>query len=134
MEKQKKKLTISGKPRKNLYDNQGLTNNKKKQKFVTEKKFSKPFNKNNPVSSKFPKKTFSGKPSFPSKSGKPPFPSKISDYERRKLAEQRATKKIKSDAKDKDNKSKFSTKKRELKLTVSRALSEDIEFRSRSLA
>ena len=42
MEKKKTKLTISGKPRKNLYDNQGLTNNKKKQKFVTEKKFSKP--------------------------------------------------------------------------------------------
>merc|ERR1711991_1089082 len=77
---------------------------------------------------------FSGKPSFPSKAGKPSFPSKISDYERRKLAEQRATKKIKGDAKDKDNKNKFSTKKRELKLTVSRALSEDIEFRSRSLA
>ncbi len=125
MEKKKTKLTISGKPRKNLYDKQGLTNNKNKQKFVTEKKFSKPFNKNNPGSSKFPKKPFSGKPSFP---------SKISDYERRKLAEQRATKKIKGDAKDKDNKNKFSTKKRELKLTVSRALSEDIEFRSRSLA
>ena len=125
MEKKKTKLTISGKPRKNLYDKQGLTNNKNKQKFVTEKKFSKPFSKNNPGSSKFPKKPFSGKPSFP---------SKISDYERRKLAEQRATKKIKGDAKDKDNKNKFSTKKRELKLTVSRALSEDIEFRSRSLA
>ena len=48
METKKTKLTISGKPRKNLYENQGLTNNKKKQKFVTEKKFSKPFNKNNP--------------------------------------------------------------------------------------
>ena len=125
METKKTKLTTSGKPRKNLYASQGLTNNKKKQKFVTEKKFSKPFNKNNPGSSKFPKKPFSGKPSFP---------AKISDYERRKLAEQRATKKIHSDTKDKDTKNKFSTKKRELKLTVSRALSEDIEFRSRSLA
>ena len=141
METKKTKLTISGKPRKNLYDNQGLTNNKKTQKFVTEKKFSKPFNKNNPGSAKFPKKSFSGKPSFPSKSGKPSFPSKsgkpsfplkVSDYERRKLAEQRATKR--GDTKDKDSKNKFSTKKRELKLTVSRALSEDIEFRSRSLA
>ena len=134
METKKTKLTISGKPRKNLYDKQGLTNNKNKQKFVTEKKFSKPFNKNNSGSSKFPKKPFSGKSPFPPKTGKPSFPSKISDYERRKLAEQRATKKIKGDAKDKDNKNKFSTKKRELKLTVSRALSEDIEFRSRSLA
>ena len=60
METKKTKLTISGKPRKNLYDKQGLTNNKNKQKFVTEKKFSKPFNKNNPGSSKFPKKPFPG--------------------------------------------------------------------------
>ncbi len=134
METKKTKLTISGKPRKYSHDNQGLTNNKKKQKFVTEKKFSKPFNKNNSGSSKLPKKNFSGKPSFSLKSGKPSFPSKISDYDRRKLAEQRATKKIKVDNKDKDSKNKFSTKKRELKLTVSRALSEDIEFRSRSLA
>ena len=59
----KTKLTISGKPRKNLYDNQGLTNNKKKQKFVTEKKFSKPFNKNNPGSQDL-KKSFSGKTIF----------------------------------------------------------------------
>ena len=36
--------------------------------------------------------------------------------------------------KDKENKSKFTTKKRETKLTVSRALSEDLEFKSRSLA
>ena len=32
METKKTKLTISGKPRKNLYDNQGLKNNKKKNK------------------------------------------------------------------------------------------------------
>jgi translation initiation factor IF-2 len=134
METKKTKLTISGKPRKNLYDNKGLTNNKKKQKFVSEKKFSKPFNKNNPGSTRFSKKSFSDKPSFFPKTGKPSFPSKISDYDRRKLAEQRATKKIKGDTKDKESKNKFSTKKRELKLTVSRALSEDIEFRSRSLA
>ena len=36
--------------------------------------------------------------------------------------------------KEKENKTKFSTKKRETKLTVSRALSEDLEFKSRSLA
>ena len=36
--------------------------------------------------------------------------------------------------KDKENKSKFTGKKRETKLTVSRALSEDVEFKSRSLA
>ena len=135
METKKTKLTISGKPRKNLYDKQGLTNNKNKQKFVTEKKFSKPFNKNNSGSSKFPKKPFSGKPSFPSKTGKPSFPSKISDYERRKLAEQRATKRLKGDV-SKETKEKNVNKKRELKLTVSRALSSEdgIELRGRSLA
>ena len=106
METKKTKLTISGKPKKNLYDKKGLTNNKNKQKFVSEGKFSKPFNKINPAPSKFPKKPFSGKTSFPPKTGKPSFPTKISDYERRKLAEQRATKKIKGDSKDKDNKYK----------------------------
>ncbi len=126
MENKKTKLTISGKPRKNLYEKQGFVN-KKKQKLVSEKKFSKPFNKPSSFTQKPTKKIFSGKPSFP---------SKLSDYDRRKLAEQRATKKIKGEntSREKDNKGKFSTKKRELKLTVSRALSEDIEFRSRSLA
>ena len=95
METKKTKLTISGKSKKNLYDKPGLTNNKDKKKFVTEKKFSKPFIKNNPGSSKFPKKPFLGKPSFPPKAGKPSFPSKISDYERRKLAEQGQLKKLK---------------------------------------
>ena len=60
METKKTKLTISGKPRKYSHDNQGLTNNKKKQKFVTEKKFSKPFIKNNSGSSKLPKKNLKG--------------------------------------------------------------------------
>ena len=52
-----------------------------------------------------------------------------------KLAEQKATKSIRGEnnQKDKENKTKFSTK-RETKLTVSRALSEDLEFKSRSLA
>ncbi|MFL2896012.1 MAG: translation initiation factor IF-2, partial [Candidatus Pelagibacter sp.] len=65
-----------------------------------------------------------------------PLISKLSDYERRKLAEQKAMKGIRGEnnQKDKENKSKFSTKKRETKLTVSRALSEDLEFKSRSLA
>ena len=65
-----------------------------------------------------------------------PIPPKLSDYERRKLAEQKATKGIRGEnlQKDKENKTKFTTKKRETKLTVSRALSENLEFKSRSLA
>ena len=61
--------------------------------------------------------------------------SGISDFEKRKLAEQRATRRLKGETAQKDNKtSKISGRRRELKLTISRALSEDIEFRSRSLA
>ncbi len=57
------------------------------------------------------------------------------DFERRKLAEQRATKRLKGDNENKDKKNlKTGTKKRELKLTVSRALSDEIEARERSLA
>ena len=120
MEKQKKKLTISGKP-KNTFISQ--KNFETKKRFpLNDKKFSKPITK---TSNSF-KKNFKTKP----------ITSKLSDYERRKLAEQKATKVIRGEnnQKDKENKSKFSTKKRETKLTVSRALSEDLEFKSRSLA
>ena len=51
--------------------------------------------------------------------------------ERRKLAEQRATRRLKNES---TAKGKTGTKKRELKLTVSRALSDQIETRARSLA
>ena len=120
MEKQKKKLTISVKLKKNFTSQQNFENRKKTS--FHEKKFSKPINK---IPNNF-KKTFKPKP----------IASKLSDYERRKLAEQKATKGIRGEnnQKDKENKSKFSTKKRETKLTVSRALSEDLEFKSRSLA
>ena len=120
MEKQKKKLTISGKPKKTFFSKQNF-DSKKKTSFQ-DKKFSKPLNKN-PNNFKI---------NFKSK----PLTTKLSDYERRKLAEQKAMKGIRGDdnQKGKENKSKFTTKKRETKLTVSRALSEDLEFKSRSLA
>ena len=58
-----------------------------------------------------------------------------SDYEKRKLAEQRATKRLREEAFVKDAKGKPTQKKRELKLTLSRALSdEDLGSRSRSIA
>ncbi|MDC0922075.1 translation initiation factor IF-2, partial [Candidatus Pelagibacter sp.] len=56
------------------------------------------------------------------------------DFERRKLAEQRATKRFKGDENKDKKTSKTGTKKRELKLTVSRALSDEIEARARSEA
>ncbi len=120
MEKQKKKLTISGKPKKTFVYKQNFETNKKTS--FHDKKFSKTLNK---TTNNF-KKSFKPKP----------LTAKLSDYERRKLAEQKAMKGIRGDnnQKDKENKSKFTTKKRETKLTVSRALSEDLEFKSRSLA
>ena len=54
--------------------------------------------------------------------------------DRRKLAEQRATRRLKNEGSLKDKKIKIGTKKREVKLTVSRALSDEIEARERSLA
>ena len=57
-----------------------------------------------------------------------------SDFEKRKLAEQRATKRLKGETDTKEKKTKLGTKKREVKLTVSRALSDEIETRERSLA
>ena len=74
-----------------------------------------------------------GAPSKPTFANKSPSPS--NDFERRKLAEQRATKRIKGGNESNDKKTlKSGTNKRELKLTVSRALSDEIEARERSLA
>ena len=47
---------------------------------------------------------------------------------------QRATKRLKDDPEKRENKGKIGSKRRELKLTVSRALSDTIETRTRSLA
>ena len=120
MEKQKKKLTISGKPKKTFIPKQNFESKKKTSPY--DKNFSKSLNK---TPNNF-KKSFKPKP----------LTAKLSDYERRKLAEQKAMKGIREDnsQKDRENKSKFNTKKRETKLTVSRALSDDLEFKSRSLA
>ncbi len=133
MENKKTKLTISGNPKKS-FKNFDSSKTKGNKTVVIEKRTKTPtkgfFNKN--LDNKKPSSSFkrsSGlNPSFGTK-----MPSSYSDFEKRKLAEQRATKRLKSDE-DKDKKSKSTTKKRELKLTVSRALSDEIETRQRSLA
>ncbi len=134
MENKKTKLTISGKPKKTFKDfNTPKTQGKKT--VVIEKQNYKPalkgdrikFSESKPISSNFKKGTFI-KNNFTSKN--PPI---TSDFERRKLAEQRATKRLKGDSEN-EKKTKLGTKKRELKLTVSRALSDEIETRERSLA
>ncbi len=136
MEK-KTKLTISGSAKKSI-KNIEIAKTQGKNSVVIEKqtgkfssrggsfrsgtdkpKASSTFNRGTPL-----------KPSF-----KPKSPPITNDFEKRKLAEQRATKRLKGDSENKDRKTlKAGTKKRELKLTVSRALSDEIDAKQRSLA
>jgi len=136
MEK-KTKLTISGTAKK-TFKNIELAKTQGKNSVVIEKQPSKfPSRGGSSRPGGFKPKTTSTfnrgapvKPSFAPKS--PPI---TNDFERRKLAEQRATKRLKGDNDNKDKKTlKAGTKKRELKLTVSRALSDEIEARARSEA
>ena len=135
MEK-KTKLTISGTAKKS-FKNIEIAKSQGKNSVVIEKQPSKfPSRGGSSRPGGFKPKTTSTfnrgapvKPSFTPKS--PPI---TNDFERRKLAEQRATKRLKGDD-NKDKKTlKTGTKKRELKLTVSRALSDEIEARARSEA
>ena len=109
MENKKLKLTISGKPKKS-FKNFETTKSQGKHSVVIDKSHNK-----------FAKEGSSFRPN------KTKFSSKVqvnpNDFEKRKLAEQRATKRLKDDASIKDKKLKSGTKKREVKLTVSRALS-----------
>ena len=136
MEK-KTKLTISGTAKKS-FKNIELAKTQGKNSVIIEKQPNKfPSRGGSSRPGGFKPKTTSTfnrgapvKPSFAPKS--PPI---TNDFERRKLAEQRATKRLKGDNDNKDKKTlKAGTKKRELKLTVSRALSDEIEARERSLA
>ena len=136
MEK-KTKLTISGPAKKSIKNieiakNQGKNStliNKSSNKFQNRGTISRS-NTFKPKNTSLFNKNLSQKTNFSSKS-----PTITNDFERRKLAEQRATKRLKGDHENKDKKIlKTGIKKRELKLTVSRALSDEIEARERSLA
>jgi len=134
MDNKKTKLTLSGIAKKSI-ENIELAKTQSKNSVVIEKKpskfaprgnFSRPASVRskpieNPTATFTPRTTVVPKPSSPI----------TNDYEKRKLAEQRATRRLKGDAGDKG---KPDTKKRELKLTVSRALSDEIEARTRSMA
>ncbi len=134
MDNKKTKLTLSGIAKKSI-ENIELAKTQSKNSVVIEKKpskfdprgnFSRPASVRSkpvasPIGSFVPRTTVVPKPSSPI----------TNDYEKRKLAEQRATRRIKGDAGDKG---KHDAKKRELKLTVSRALSDEIEARTRSMA
>ena len=137
MEKKKLKLSISGSTNKTISSIE-QAKNKSKNAVVIEKKTtrflgkphtSRPSSFNDKIKNK---SSFSSKKQNYSK----PLPNISSDFEKRKLAEQRATKRIKGEIPTKDNKSnRLGGKRRELKLTISRALSEEeIGTKSRSLA
>ena len=136
MEKKKLKLSISGASKKTINSIE-QAKSQSKNTVVIEKRSPKFGGKTN--FSRGAKSTESKLQStfIPKKTNfsKSPSPA-TSDFEKRKLAEQRATRRLKGENSQKENKSsKLGGKRRELKLTVSRALSEDdIGTRSRSLA
>ncbi len=136
MENKKTKLTISGTAKKTIKNIEISKNQGKKTVFIEKSKsnFVKKGNSYRPSGTNVrtkPAATFnrgiSLKPSYGGKN--PPISN---DFEKRKLAEQRATKRLKGDNDGK--RYKIGTKKRETKLTVSRALSDEIEARERSQA
>ena len=139
MENKKTKLTISGIAKKSI-QNIEIAKTQGKNSVVIEKQPSKfpnrggsfrPAGVKSKPSSSFERITPPIKPTFPPKAS--PI---ANDFEKRKLAEQRATKRLKGEDDGGSKKSKLGTKKRELKLTISRAISDndDIESRARSLA
>ena len=137
MEKKKLKLSISGSANKTISSIEKAKSKSKNTVFIEKKakRFSgKPYSpRPNSNTNKLTNNTsFIQKKSNYSK----PFPDTSSDFEKRKLAEQRATRRIKGEIFPKDSKpNKLGGKRRELKLTISRALSdEEMGTKSRSLA
>ena len=114
----KLKLSLSGKPKKTL-KNIDVNKFSGKRSVVIEKSNSKLVKRGSSFAPK--------KPLFDTK-----IKTNTSDFEKRKLAEQRATKRLKDESNTTDKKHKLKSKKREVKLTVSRALSDEIEARERS--
>ncbi len=135
MEKKKLKLSISGTSKKTINSIEEAKS-KSKNTVVIEKRTSrfgaKPnFSRPNRFGDTRTNSPTSRKPNFSK-----PIQKISSDFEKRKLAEQRATRRLKGETTTKESKlGKTVQKRRELKLTISRALSdEDIGGRSRSLA
>jgi translation initiation factor IF-2 len=137
MEKKKLKLSISGSSKKTFNSiEQAKTKSKntvviekKNLKFQSKSQFSR---QSNNTENYVANKISQSKPQNQNRT----ILSSNSDFEKRKLAEQRATRRLKGEVSPKDNKpNKTGGKRRELKLTISRALSDDhTETKSRSLA
>ena len=135
MEKKKLKLSISGTSKKTINSieqaksksKNAVVIEKKSGKYLGKSVYTKPYKQNDINKNKqsfSPRKPIFSKPL-----------SISSDFEKRKLAEQRATRRLKGEEFHKETKGKVGFKKRDFKLTVSRALSEeDGVGRARSLA
>ena len=134
MEKKKTKLTISGSSKKTISNIERARTQGKNSVIIGKKSFGFG-NKSNIIKRNNKNDSFKVKSSRTNKGpvfSKPPASSLPSDFEKRKLAEQRAKKRLKGETLQKG---KLGSKKRELKLTISRALSdEDMETKGRSLA
>ena len=134
MEKKKLKLSISGSSKKTFSSIEQAKNNLKNS-VVIEKKTGKGFRKQTSIKHNRPNNLFRQDNRVNTKPYMQPSPQPRSDFEQRKLAEQRATKRLKGETTLKDNKNKIGSKRRDIKLTLSRALSGDeIGSKSRSLA
>ena len=124
MEK-KIKLTISGSAKKSI-KNIEIAKTQRKNSVVIEKQTGKFSSRDGSFKSSTnkPRTSSTFNRGAPLKSSfNPKSPPITNDFEKRKLAEQRATKRLKSDTENKDKKTlKAGTKKRELKLTVSSCL------------
>jgi translation initiation factor IF-2 len=127
MEKKKLKLSISGSSKKTFNSiEQAKTKSKntvviekKNLKFQSKSQFSR---QSNNTENYVANKISQSKPQNQNRT----ILSSNSDFEKRKLAEQRATRRLKGEVSPKDNKpNKTGGKRRELKLTISRALSDD---------
>ena len=137
MEKKKLKLSISGSTNKTINSIE-QAKNQSKNTVVIEKKPKRFLGKTNTSRQSLTNDKINNRSSNILKKpnySKPPTDIS-SDFEKRKLAEQRATRRIKGEISTKDSKgNKLGSKRRELKLTISRALSDDdIGAKSRSLA
>ena len=124
----RKKLTLSSSASPKSLDNLSLAREKNKKSVLIEKKV--PRRRNQPGSFFNNKKTITkNKPSFQKEDNTEEVqkrPAFLKSFEIRRLAEQKATKRINPANKTKDSdKSKLFDKKREYKLTLSRALNEE---------
>ena len=134
MEKKKLTLSISSSKKtiKSIEEAKSQSKNsviieRKSNKFAGKHRFSRPSTKRDEIRKK--PSVFSNQKHYLKPSTAP-----ISDFDKRKLAEQRATKRLKAVSTEKEVKNKKAIKKRELKLTISRALSDEDQTRTRSLA